>query len=114
MVIDHFETFVSRYDSRYRETYGKLRDEAQNAFLNFRRCGDPNFGITLFRCDTCDVSLGVPFTCKARVCVAANFIWPPLVNTIWPPRAFSWVLKKAGTWPTSYEGGAQNGGSSSR
>ena len=46
--------------------------------------------------------------------VAANFIWPPLVNTIWPPRAFSWVLKKAGTWPTSYEGGAQNGGSSSR
>ena len=68
MVIDHFETFVSEYDSRFREIYGKLRDEAQNAFLNFRRCGDPNFGITLFRCDTCDVSLGVPFTCKARIC----------------------------------------------
>ena len=68
MVIDHFETFVSGYDSRYRETHGKLRNEAQNAFLNFRRCGDPNFGITLFRCDTCDVSLGVPFTCKARIC----------------------------------------------
>jgi Transposase zinc-binding domain len=68
MVIDHFETFVSGYDSRYRETYGKLRAEAQNAFLNFRRCGDPNFGITLFRCNTCDVSLEVPFTCKARIC----------------------------------------------
>ena len=68
MVIDHFETFVSGYDSRYRESHGKLRNEAQNAFLNFRRCGDPNFGITLFRCDACDVSLGVPFTCKARIC----------------------------------------------
>jgi hypothetical protein len=61
MVMDHFETFVSGYDSRYRETHGKLRNEAQNALLNFRRCGDRVpacgcFGIALFRCDTCDVS----------------------------------------------------------
>lgn len=56
------------YDSRFRGIHGKLRNEAQNAFLNFRRCGDPNFGVTLFRCDTCDINLGVPFTCKARVC----------------------------------------------
>jgi hypothetical protein len=56
------------YQTRYRETYGRLRTEAENAFLNFRRCGDPNFGVTLFRCDTCDVKLGVPFTCKTRIC----------------------------------------------
>jgi Transposase zinc-binding domain len=64
----HYDTFVSGYQTRYRETHGRLRTEAENAFLNFRRCGDPNFGVTLFRCDTCDVKLGVPFTCKARIC----------------------------------------------
>ncbi|MFA7483871.1 MAG: transposase, partial [Vulcanimicrobiota bacterium] len=68
MVVDHYDTFVSGYQTRYGETHGRLRTEAENAFLNFRRCGDPNFGVTLFRCDTCEVKLGVPFTCKARIC----------------------------------------------
>jgi hypothetical protein len=68
MVVDHFDRFVSGYDSRFRATHGRLRTETENAFLSFQRCGDPNFGVILFRCDTCDVKLGVPFSCKSRIC----------------------------------------------
>jgi Transposase zinc-binding domain len=68
MVVDHFDTLVSGYDSRFRATHGRLRTDTENAFLSFQRCGDPNFGVVLFRCETCDVNLGVPFSCKSRIC----------------------------------------------
>lgn len=61
-------TFVSLYESRYHSTHGPFRREVEKAFFEFKQCGDPHLGITLFKCCSCNVSLAVPFSCKTRIC----------------------------------------------
>ena len=106
ILVDHLETFVGIYDSRFVDTYGPLKPYAEKAFGSLLLCGDPNLGVTRFSCCACNIELAVPFSCKTRTCpscakrraeevaanlverlpvvgVAVNFIWPPSVNIIW-------------------------------
>ena len=68
ILTDHLETFLSTYDSRFRHTYGPLKPYVEKNFGALQLCGDPNFGVTKFTCDGCGTQMGVPFSCKTRVC----------------------------------------------
>ena len=68
ILVDHLEPFLSTYDSRFRHTYGRLKPYVEKTFGSLQLCGDPNFGITRFTCDGCGTQMGVPFSCKTRVC----------------------------------------------
>ena len=84
ILVDHLETFVATYDSRFVDTYGPLKPYAEKAFGSLLLCGDPNFGVTRFSCCACNIELAVPFSCKTRICpscakrraeeVAANLV----------------------------------------
>jgi hypothetical protein len=65
---DHLESFLSIYDSRFRHTYGPLKPYVEKTFGSTLLCGDPNFGVTRFACDGCGTQMGVPFSCKTRIC----------------------------------------------
>ena len=68
IVADHLDTFLSGYDGRFRHTHGPLRPEVEKSLSAFSQCGDPNLGVVLFKCLPCKVTLGVPFSCKDRIC----------------------------------------------
>ena len=68
ILTDHLETFLQIYDSRFESTYGSLKPYAERAFQNVVLCGDPNLGVTRFCCSKCDIEMGVPFSCKSRIC----------------------------------------------
>jgi hypothetical protein len=84
ILVDHLETFVGIYDSRFVDTYGPLKPYAEKAFGSLLLCGDPNLGVTRFSCCACNIELAVPFSCKTRTCpscakrraeeVAANLV----------------------------------------
>lgn len=84
ILVDHLETFVATYDSRFVDAYGPLKPYAEKAFGSLLLCGDPNLGVTRFSCCTCNIELAVPFSCKTRICpscakrraeeVAANLV----------------------------------------
>ena len=84
ILVDHLETFVATYDSRFLNTYGPLKPYTERAFGSLLLCGDPNLGVTRFSCCTCNIELAVPFSCKTRICpscakrraeeVAANLV----------------------------------------
>ncbi|MBI3924476.1 MAG: transposase zinc-binding domain-containing protein [Armatimonadetes bacterium] len=59
---------MSCYESRFEATHGPLRPEVEKALFAFSQCGDPNLGVTLFRCFECNVVLAVPFSCQSRIC----------------------------------------------
>ena len=40
----------------------------EKSLFAFSQCGDPNLGVVLFKCLSCKVTLGVPFSCKDRIC----------------------------------------------
>lgn len=68
ILTDHLESFLSTYDSRFRHTYGPLKPYVEKTFGALQLCGDPNFGVTRFTCDGCGTQMGVPFSCKTRIC----------------------------------------------
>lgn len=68
ILVDHLETFVATYDSRFVDAYGPLKPYAEKAFGSLLLCGDPNLGVTRFSCCTCNIELAVPFSCKTRIC----------------------------------------------
>lgn len=68
ILTDHLETFVQTYDSRFEGSYGPLKPYAEKALKSVLLCGDPNLGVTRFSCSECDIEMGVPFSCKSRIC----------------------------------------------
>ena len=68
MVTDHLDTFLAGYEGRFQASHGPLRPEVEKVLFAFSQCGDPNLGVTLFKCPRCKISLAVPFSCKTRIC----------------------------------------------
>jgi hypothetical protein len=68
ILTDHLEPFLSTYDSRFRYTYGPLKPYVEKTFGALQLCGEPNHGVTRFTCDGCGTQMGVPFSCKTRIC----------------------------------------------
>ncbi len=68
ILVDHGESFLSSYDSRYGESHGPLPLQAEKVIEKLLRCGDPHYGLTLFHCPDCKIHMAVPFSCKTRVC----------------------------------------------
>jgi hypothetical protein len=44
----------------------------EEALERILRCGDPNYGLTLFHCPDCQVHMAVPFSCKQRICPSCS------------------------------------------
>jgi len=44
----------------------------EDALERILRCGDPNYGLTLFHCPDCKVHMAVPFSCKQRICPSCS------------------------------------------
>ncbi len=42
ILVDHLETFVATYDSRFVDAYGPLKPYAEKAFGSLLLCGDPS------------------------------------------------------------------------
>ncbi len=68
LLSDHLDGFLSNYESRYQATHGPLPSYVPRALQQLASCGDPNLGITLFRCHECNMTLAVPFSCRCRLC----------------------------------------------
>ena len=66
--MDHSETFLANYDSRFEHSHGPLPLGADKVIDKLVRCGDPHYGLTMLHCLECNVHLAVPFSCKTRVC----------------------------------------------
>jgi Transposase zinc-binding domain/Putative transposase len=60
--------FLSTHDSRFSHTYGPLKPYVEKTLGALQLCGDPNFGVTRFKCCGCGTEMGVPFSCKTRIC----------------------------------------------
>ena len=46
--------------------------DTEEALEKILRCGDPNYGLTLFHCPDCKVHVAVPFSCKQRICPSCS------------------------------------------
>lgn len=68
IVCDHLDTFVRGYDERHQAAHGPLPRHVEGVLNRFLRCGDPNEGVTLFRCAPCRRTVAVPYSCKTRIC----------------------------------------------
>ena len=68
ILVDHAETFLQTYDSRFADSHGPLPREAERVIDRLVRCGDPRYGLSLLHCPDCRLHLAVPYSCKTRVC----------------------------------------------
>ena len=66
--MDHLETFLQVYDSRFAHSHGPLKPWVEKVFNQVLLCGDPNYGVTKFSCENCGRQMAVPFSCKTRIC----------------------------------------------
>ena len=65
---DHLDQFLRHYGQRHEHTHGPLGRHVEKVLNQFLECGDPNCGLTLFRCPECRQCMAVPFSCKTRIC----------------------------------------------
>lgn len=68
ILADHLDRFLREYESRFEAELGPLPPESEKVLSRLACCGDPNEGVTLLRCDACQVTLAVPYSCKTRIC----------------------------------------------
>ena len=66
VLLEHFETFLNVYESRFRGQYGYLRPVVSEAVYKFLDCGDLSKGFARVRCENCGDEYLVSFSCKMR------------------------------------------------
>ena len=72
ILVDHRESFLRQYDRRFLASHGPMPISTEDALERILRCGDPNYGLTLFHCPDCKVPMAVPFSCKQRICPSCS------------------------------------------
>ena len=60
------EEFEQRYEELFESSYGILRREVLDAFDAYLNCGIILHGCARARCESCDHSILIPFSCKRR------------------------------------------------
>jgi len=66
LVHHYHEELVVRWDELFFERYGVLRDEVPEAFERYLSCGVLRHGCARARCETCNHSILIAFSCKRR------------------------------------------------
>ncbi len=72
ILVDHRDTFLRQYERRFQDSHGPLPGGTEEALERLLRCGDPQYGLTLFHCPECRVKMALPFSCKQRICPSCS------------------------------------------
>ena len=76
----HFESFLCEYNRLYKSKYGSFRSVIEKTIGKFIECGDPRYGVAIYKCTKCGERLVVPFSCKTRLFCSSchqkdNILW---------------------------------------